>query len=183
LKRPPEVLSVGEIEALLAGCSRRAPTGKRNRALITLMWRTGLRIGEALALSARDVDTERRVVFVQHGKGDKARRLGLDGLALAELELWLQVRPRSQWLFCTLSGHSMDQSYVRHLMRRLGLRGAVEGRCHPHALRHTFTAEIVREGVPMPVVRDMLGHTDLRVTDRYCRGVAPREVIEAMQQR
>jgi integrase len=147
------------------------------------MWRTGLRIGEALALSARDVNLGEGVLWVQHGKGDKARRLGIDAGTLSELELWLAVRPRSEFLFCTLRGGELDQGYVRKMMSRLKKRTGVEGRVHPHALRHTFSAEMVREGAPITTLRDALGHTDLRVTDRYLQGIHPSAVIDAMSAR
>jgi integrase len=146
------------------------------------MWRTGLRIGEALALSARDVDLDQQVLWVQHGKGDKARRLGLDSGTLAELELWLAVRPKSAFLFCTLRGGELDQGYVRAMMGRLKAKAGVEARVHPHALRHSFASEMAAE-VPIHLLRDMLGHTDLRVTDRYLRGVAPVDVMDAMRSR
>lgn len=182
MKRPPEILRDDEIRLLLNACSHKAPTGKRNRALLAVMWRTGLRIGEALALKPRDVDLAAGVIHVLHGKGDKARRIGMDPGVCALVARWMDVRPRSEWLFCTLTGHELRQDYVRHLMRRLKAKTGVEARCHPHALRHTFAAEMVRE-VPISVLRDMLGHGSLAVTDAYLRTVAPAEVIDAMRSR
>lgn len=188
-KRPPEVLTDQEIRALLAGCSSKAPTGRRNKALLAVMWRTGLRIGEVIGdaekhgLWPRDVDLDVGEIHVQHGKGDRARRVGIDPGTVAMIQRWLDVRPRSDYLFCTLRGGQLDQSYVRHLMRRLARKGGVEARCHPHALRHTFASEVARSGVPSVLLRDMLGHESLATTDTYLRSVAPREVIEAMQER
>jgi integrase len=68
-------------------------------------------------------------------------------------------------------------------MGRAAGKAGLERRVHPHRLRHTHAAELVAEGMPMPVIRDQLGHSSLAVTDRYLRGVAPREVIAAMQRR
>ncbi|MGI8713388.1 MAG: tyrosine-type recombinase/integrase, partial [Solirubrobacteraceae bacterium] len=67
-RRPPEVLSEAEAIALLKACSSRAPTGVRNRALIAVLWRCGLRISEALSLELRDVDLDAGTVRVRHGK-------------------------------------------------------------------------------------------------------------------
>lgn len=184
MKRPPNVLTETEVRALLNGCSKRAPTGKRNTAMLTMMVRTGMRVGEVLALTVRDVDLELGVVHVQHGKGDKARRLGMDPVTVATTARWLDVRPKSRGpLFCTLKGGPIDSSYVRHLLRRLAVKGSVEGRVHPHALRHTFTAEMIREGTNIVVLRDCLGHSSLAVTDRYARTVEPADVLSAMRDR
>ena len=78
MKLAAEPLTRAEVNALLAQCSRRAPTGIRNRALITVLYRTGLRIFEALALQPKDVDLDNGTLRVLHGKGDKMRTVGLD---------------------------------------------------------------------------------------------------------
>ena len=75
-KFPPEVLSTEEVAALIAGCSHKAPTGIRNRALIWLLYRSGLRVSEALDLRPADVDLARHSLRVLHGKGDKATTRG-----------------------------------------------------------------------------------------------------------
>ena len=187
-KRPPEVLSETEVRALIGACSNRAPTGIRNRALIAVMWRCGLRISEALELEPRDVDLDAGTVRVRHGKGDRARTVGLDGGTAALLARWLDRRRAMghngrRRIFCTLDGRPVDQSYVRHLLRRLAVKAGVERRVHPHALRHTYSAELAREGTPMNVLRDALGHSSLATTDRYLRDVAPVHVIETMKRR
>jgi integrase len=85
-RRPPEVLSEPEAIALIRACSSRAPTGIRNRALIAVLWRWGLRISEALALELRDLDLQAGTLRVRHGKGDKSphgRRRRADPRCLA----------------------------------------------------------------------------------------------------
>ncbi len=91
-RRPPEVLAEAEAIALLKACSTRAPTGVRNRALIAVLWRCGLRISEALALELRDVDLQAGTVRVRHGKGDRSRTVGLDEQTTALLARWLDRR-------------------------------------------------------------------------------------------
>jgi site-specific recombinase XerD len=86
-------------------------------------------------------------------------------------------------LFCKLDGGPLAQSYVRHLLRRLAEKQGIERRVHPHALRHSYAAELAREGVPMNVLKDALGHSTLATTDRYLRNVAPVHVIETMRRR
>ena len=187
-KRPPEVLTGDEVRNLIGACSNRAPTGIRNRALIAVLWRCGLRVGEALALEPRDVDLEAGTVRVRHGKGDRSRTVGVDDGTQALLARWLDRRQRlgvngRRRLFCKLDGGPLAQSYVRHLLRRLAEKQGIERRVHPHALRHSYAAELAREGVPMNVLRDALGHSRLATTDRYLRNVAPVHVIETMRRR
>ena len=86
-RRPATVLQDDQIKALIGACSNRAPTGVRNRALLAVMWRCGLRIAEALALAPRDIDLATGVLSVRHGKGDKARKLGIDETTAALLAI------------------------------------------------------------------------------------------------
>ena len=184
---PAEPLTADEVSALLRGCSGRAPTGIRNRALIAVMYRGGLRIAEALALRPADVNPTDGTVRVLHGKGDRSRTVGLDAGAMAVVARWMDRRRefgfRNGPLFCTLAGGPLSDRYVRDMLKRLAARAGLEKRIHPHGLRHTHAAELVREGVPMNVIRDQLGHSSLAVTDRYLRNVAPADVIKLGQSR
>jgi len=187
-RRPPEVLAEAEAIALLKACSTRAPTGVRNRALIAVLWRCGLRISEALSLELRDVDLEAGTVRVRHGKGDKSRTVGIDEQTAALLARWLdrrrQLSPGARApIFCTLQGGGIDSSYVRRLLPRLARKAGIDRRVHAHGLRHTHAAELAREGTPINIIRDDLGHTSLAVTDRYLRDVAPQAVIDAIRAR
>jgi len=89
---PPEVLSHAEVCALIEACGRYAPLGLRNRALIALLYRAGLRINEALSLYPKDLDLADGSVRVLHGKGGKSRTVGLDPGAAAIIERWLEAR-------------------------------------------------------------------------------------------
>lgn len=183
-----DLLSQREIESLLRCCSNRAPTGIRNRALIALAWRSGLRIGEVLALREKDLDLEQGVLVIQHGKGDRRRVVGIDAGSGALVARWLQVRrklgiPRTRPVFCTLRGRGLDQSYVRHLLPRLARRAGVAKRVHAHALRHSFAIELEREGAPLSSIRDLLGHNSAATTDRYLRRVGGGEAIEFQRRR
>src|ERR1700691_5729220 len=112
-KRPAEVLTEAEVRSLLAACSRRAPTGIRDRALITVLYRAGLRIEEALDLKPADVDPDRGTVRVLHGKGDHDRTVAVDDGAIAVIQLWLAERAKRgingrNKLFCALAGGSLS---------------------------------------------------------------------------
>jgi integrase/recombinase XerD len=180
-KRPVEPLTADEVRALIAGCSLQAPTGIRNRALIVAMYRGGLRVNEALALRPADVDPANGTLRVLHGKGDQDRVVSVDDGAMAVILRWMDKRRefgfRNGPLFCTLQGGPVADVYVRNLLKRLARKADLEKRVHPHGLRHTHAAELVSEGVPMPVIRDQLGHSSLAVTDRYLRHVMPADVL------
>ncbi|MGH3265933.1 MAG: tyrosine-type recombinase/integrase, partial [Trebonia sp.] len=174
--------------ALLKARSTRAPSGVRNRALIAVLWRCGLRISEALSLELRDVDLDAGTVRVRHGKGDRSRTVGLDEQTTALLARWIDRRKKlgpgaRAPIFCTLQGGRLDSSYVRRLLPRLARKAGIDRRVHAHGLRHTYAAELVREGTAINVIRDALGHTSLAVTDRYLRDVAPAHVIDTMRAR
>jgi site-specific recombinase XerD len=187
-RRPPEILSEAEAIALLKACSTRAPTGVRNRALIAVLWRCGLRISEALSLELRDVNLDAGTVRVRHGKGDRSRTVGIDEQTTALLARWLdrrkQLSPGARApIFCTLQGGRIDSSYIRRLLPRLARKAGIDRRVHAHGLRHTHAAELAREGTPINIIRDDLGHTSLAVTDRYLRDVAPQAVIDTIRAR
>jgi site-specific recombinase XerD len=177
-----------EVEALIRVCSRRAPTGVRNRAMIALAWRSGLRIGEVLALKPKDIDLDGGTVTVQHGKGDKRRVVGLDAGTAALTAQWLDVRRkrginRRASVFCTLDGSAIDQSYVRHLLPRLAAKAGIEKRIHAHGLRHAYAAALEREGATISMIRDLLGHSSAAVTDRYLRRLGAGEAVEFARKR
>lgn len=183
-----EILTPDEVKALVYACSNRAPTGIRNRALITVMYRGGLRLGEALALRPKDVDPGRGTLTVLHGKGDRRRTVGLDPGAMALVVRWLERRKTlgvgsRAPLLCTLDGRSLKPSYVRTLLPRLARKVGIEKRVHPHGFRHTMAYELMMEGVPVPIIQRQLGHASLATTDRYLRAIAPADVIGAMQRR
>jgi integrase len=176
---PVETLTRAEFEQLIAA-NNHGSSGTRNKALLTLMYRTGLRISEALAIKPSDIDGS--TLTVLKGKGSKRRVVGLDGWAIAALESWLAVRPKGKTLFCTLAGEALETSYVRHLLRRLKAKAGIEKRVHPHQLRHTFASEAAME-LPLPILSQALGHGCLSTTERYIHALNPRAVVEAMAAR
>jgi site-specific recombinase XerD len=187
-KLPPEPLTTDEVRSLLKQCSRRAPTGIRNAAMIVVLWRGGLRCSEALALQPPELDDENGTIRVMHGKGDKSRVVGLDPEAWAILQRWLDKRKElgfngRQPVFCTLKGQPVQSVYVRNLLRRIGVKAGVEKRVHPHGLRHTHAFELAGEGVPLHVIQQQLGHASIAVTDRYINHLNPQEVVRHMQAR
>ena len=180
-----DLLTPGEVMALAAAPSRRAPTGIRNRALILLLAATGLRIAEALALRPKDVDIQQGTVSVHRGKGGADRIVAVTMPEAADaLARWTDRRAAlgingRRRLFCTLPGGPMQSNYVRVTMRRLGKRAGIEKRIHPHGFRHFYSVMLARSRTPVSAIQATLGHRSLATTASYLARIAPEEHLEA----
>ena len=185
---PAEILTPQEMRAILAAC-RDTVVGIRDRALFTVLYRAGLRVGEALALQPQDVDIGIGSIAVLHGKGDRRRTVGIDQGAAPALERWVEVRadrlapPRGVPLFCSQKCRTLSRSMVRESLLRLADLAEIRKRVHPHGLRHTMAYELLMEGVPIPVIQRQLGHASLATTDTYLSHIAPKQVLEFMTAR
>lgn len=181
---PAEVLTPDEVQAMLSKCSMRAPTGIRNRALLTLLYRSGLRISEALALKPSDVNLAKHSVRVLHGKGDKATTRGFHPSADDALARWIDTRKNLGLkgpLFCTLDGGPVYAQYVRLLMQRLAAKSGVDKRVHPHGLRHTFADQLRQAGADVVTISKLLGHSSVVVTSRYLDHLSNAQAIETLE--
>lgn len=185
---PPEVLTPSEVQALLDACALKPHTELRNRAFLAVLYRTGLRCSEALALEPKDVDFLGRSIRVLHGKGDRSRTVGIDQAALDMIQEWMVERERrgfteAQPLFCTRTGKAMSGSYVRAQIKRLGIKAGIAKRVHAHGFRHTHAFELMMENVPISIIQRQLGHASLATTDGYLSHIAPKHVIDAISGR
>lgn len=179
---PAESLRPEESAALLAAARREPEHGLRNAALISLLIGTGLRIAEALALVAHDIDFERGTVFVGHGKGDKSRTVAILPKYEPVIREWIAARgAQSGPVFVSRTGASLNTSYARKLLPRLARGAGIDRRVHPHALRHTFAAEAARGKVRPELIQRQLGHTNLGTTTKYLATISPDEVIDAFR--
>ena len=162
-------------------------TGDRNRALVAVLYRGGLRVGEGLALKTSDVDLTKGTIRVLHGKGNKARTVGIDDGALLYVSRWLTRRRAlgltTHRLFTKLNGEPSSQTSVRAMLKAAASRAGIEKRVHPHGLRHSHAAELALEGVPVHAIQRTLGHANLAVTSLYLDHLAPADVIAIARSR
>lgn len=188
---PAETLTRGEVLALMGACGR-GPCGLRNRAMIAVLWRTGIRVGELVALYPKDLDRDAGKLTVLRGKGAKRRVVGIDPQALAVVERWLEARAKlgvsgRSPLFCVVSepgrGRALRTARVREMVRYTARKAGVEKRVHPHGLRHTHAAELADEHTDLRVIQRALGHSSLKVTAHYIDHLSPTVVIETMRAR
>jgi site-specific recombinase XerD len=188
MRYPAEVLSKDEIRRLLEACGTKTWTARRNRALIVVMYRAGLRLAEALALRPCDVDAERGAIRVLRGKGGRARTVGIDRWGLGEVVSWMDEHRTMGWspgepVFCTGSGQPVTQAYVRRRLPELARSAGIHKRVHAHGLRHTHAAELRAEGVDVAVIRRQLGHRSLLTTIGYLDHLDPRDSLLALSLR
>lgn len=187
-KLPPEILTATEAERLIKTPSVRYPTGLRNRGLLAVMYGAGLRVSEALALRPSDVDLDGHSLRVLHGKGDKARTVGIDAGALLHVSRWIDKRRALGLkargpLFCTLQGTELSDRYVRELVARLADKAGIDKRVNPHALRHTHAVELEREGFTVTEIQHQLGHSNLNTTAVYLNHISPSARINKIANR
>ena len=181
----PGVLSEEEVERLLAAAcplddtaavsSKREADGLRLRAMIELLYGSGLRVSELVSLPLHAVSAETRTLLVR-GKGDKERLVPLGAPARRALDAYLAVRDRhlaegaaSRWLFPSrgASGH-LTRHRLAQMLKALARAAGIEpGRVSPHALRHAFASHLLANGADLRAVQKMLGHADIATTEIY----------------
>lgn len=154
-----ELLSEAEVQRLLGAASERAATGVRNRALVALLYCSGLRLSEALALRVDGLDLDAPTLAVG---GPRRRSARLFPAARPYLEAWLALRALralpGRHLFATLAGEPLEPAYVRALLSRLARRAGLGKRVHAHLLRHSHAARLAAEGVGSTALAEHLGH-------------------------
>ena len=180
-----DLLTLAEVRRLADACSRRAPTGIRNRALILTLASAGLRISEGLSLHPKDYDAAEGILRVQRGKGGRFRVVPLALPEAADAaDRWMDRRlglgiDRRRPIFCTLQGRPLLPSYVRAALPRLAARAGIDKRVHPHGLRHFFACSLAMAHAPLPAIQAMLGHSNIATTSTYLQRLAPMEAIDA----
>jgi len=174
---PADPPTVEEIIAVMRAAGARPP-GLRMRGMIVVLWRAGLRISEALALTEADLGHDRGSLLVRRGKGGRRREVGMDEWGWAQLRPWLEHRVALPVgpLFCIINGPTAGAPWiptsVLAQLRRLAVGAGVRRRFAPHQLRHAHAVEMAREGVPLNVIQRQLGHSDLGVTSLYLAGIS-----------
>ena len=175
-RRPNDRLRADESETLLAACLT-----EQEKVLVWLLRWTGLRVGEALALTGEDVDLERRVIRVRASKTDAGLRTVpiVDELGVVLLAWIERLRTRKDWrpdlpLLATRGGTAWKEQYAWRLVKRVAHRaelriggpGPLATAVTPHTLRRTYASDLINRGVPLEHVSKMLGHSDVRVTQQ-----------------
>jgi integrase len=194
---PAVVFTREETRALMKAFSRRGSAGIRNAAITALLYRSGVRINEALSAPLGDVDLDAGTFYVRYPKRDKKgrsrpRTVGLDAETVALLERWLKRRRELAIsgrapLFCQVQdprrGQPMNATGYRDALQRAAARAGIEKRVHPHGFRHSFAFDWVQEARPLNQLQAALGHRYLSTTAHYADHLNPRDMLDTMRGR
>ena len=176
--RFPKSLSEADVEALLAAPNTATPMGLRDRAMLELLYATGLRVSELVAVKTFEVNLDAGVVRVM-GKGSKERLVPLGEEAADWISKYLKSRNhKSHALFLTNRGAGMTRQAFWHLIRRYGARAIPGKKLSPHVLRHAFATHLINHGADLRVVQLLLGHADISTTQIYTH--VARERLKAL---
>jgi len=178
-QRIPAPLEEGQIEALLD-----MPGGDaasiRARAILELLYATGIRCAELVGLDVGEVDLDARMVRVL-GKGRKERIVLFGTSAQEALRAWLAaragLRPKTDGVFINLRGGRLSDRSVRALVSHRVKQVALTRRCSPHTLRHSFATHLLARGADLRAIQELLGHASLSTTQRYTH-VDTRQLLE-----
>ena len=172
-RKLPEVLSYAEVQRLLAQPRGDDPATLRDRALLELMYASGLRASETISLEISDVDLEHGIVRAR-GKGSKERLVPVGGRALAAVRVYLRTgRPKmvrthdERKLFVNFRGGPLTRQGLYKIVLRHAESAGLGNRMSPHTLRHSFATHLLSGGCDLRSVQEMLGHADLSTTQLY----------------
>ena len=172
-RRLPSVLSVEEIEALLAGPDPTTPLGRRDQALLEVMYSAGTRAAETVGLDRSGLDLERGVARVL-GKGRKERLAALGSHAINALRVYMNDPQRpvpstdaGDAVFLNRRGGRLTTRSLERVVARAALRGGIQRHTTPHTLRHSFATHLLDRGADLRAVQELLGHENLVTTQIY----------------
>lgn len=168
----PEVLTVEEVKALVEQPSGNGPVQARDRAILELMYATGIKVSELVELKVSDLNL--RLGFLHCGESGRERVVPFGNSARAALLQYLDKGRdallkdvRSQILFVNYNGGSMSRQGVWKLVRKYGEQAGLQKEVNPHSLRHAFAAHLIENGADLQSVQEMMGHTDIAATQIY----------------
>jgi integrase/recombinase XerC len=186
-KKLPRDMTVDEVFALLDRIDTDSLAGLRDRAILELLYATGVRVSEMVALDLHDIDLPAGVVRVM-GKGRKERMVPFGGKAGTALKEWLKEcadrRERSaapEALFLNLRGGRLTDRSVRRILNRRLQEAALYMRVSPHTLRHSFATHLLGAGADLRAIQELLGHSSLSTTQRYTH-VTPDSLMKVYDQ-
>jgi site-specific recombinase XerD len=167
-RRLPTVLSTEELRRLFEVVAHHP----RHKALLMTLYGAGLRISEALALKPADIDSQRMLIHVRGGKGNKDRMVKLSTQLLAALRQSWRSKPANDpgvWLFpqVTRPDHAMESATAHRVVSRAARRAGIAKRVSPHTLRHSYATHLLDAGVDLRTIQLLLGHTNLKTTSLY----------------
>ena len=181
-KKPPEILSEEEVMRLLDQPSSHAPKELRDKAMMELLYATGIRVSELISLELSDVNLQMEYVTCKDGHKERTVPFGVT--ARCALELYLEKsRPRlvgdenCRLLFTNCSGEPMSRQGFWKIVKYYGKQAGLGSEITPHTLRHSFAAHLLENGADLKSVQELMGHSDISTTQVYMQ-LSDRKIRE-----
>ena len=183
----PDVLTVEEIDALIAAVDCSAREGQRNRAILETLYSCGLRVSELCGLKLSDLYLQERFVKVE-GKGSKQRLVPISPRAIQEITAYLPIREEGMikpgyedYVFISRFGKNISRIMVFHFIKELADAVGLKKNISPHTFRHSFATHLLEGGANLRAIQCMLGHEDIGTTEIYThidRSRLRQEILE-----
>ncbi|WP_394583649.1 tyrosine recombinase XerC [Cytobacillus firmus] len=173
-KKLPEFFYEEEMKQLFDACESSTPLGQRNRALLELLYATGIRVSECSQIRLKDLDMHLSTVLVR-GKGSKERYVPFGSFAQVTIDTYINHGRKEllangnmqENLFLNARGGPLTARGIRTILDRIIEKSSLTGKIHPHMLRHTFATHLMANGADMRTVQELLGHAFLSSTQVY----------------
>ncbi len=169
----PEVLSVAEIDAMIAAIDPEVAEAQRNRAIMETLYGCGLRVSELVNLEMGDIYADEHYLVVQ-GKGDKQRIVPMSDRSIEEIRTYLPERERlniapadRHILFLNRRGRRLTRVMIFYIIKRLAEAAGIRRNISPHTLRHSFATHLLEGGANLRAIQQMLGHESIATTEIY----------------
>ena len=172
-RKVPQVLSLVEVDRLISAPDKSTPLGERDRAMLEVLYASGLRVSELVGLTLDQLDLQRGLIRA-FGKGSKERLVPMGEVAVARVREFL-AGPRdrllqgraSHFVFVNRNGARMSRQGFWKNLRKYALTAGINRRISPHKLRHSFATHLLERGADLRTVQAMLGHADISTTQIY----------------
>jgi len=172
-RKLPKVLTVSEVERLLNQPDLSTPAGKRDKAMLELLYATGIRVSELVNLNLLDVDLKEGFVRCT-GKGSKERVVPMGEIAISALKTYLEsarpklvTDPKEKALFVNHHGKRLTRQGFWKIVKKYAAQAQIRKEITPHTLRHSFATHLLENGADIRAVQEMLGHADISTTQIY----------------
>ena len=185
-KHLPEVLSVEEIDAMIAQIDMSKREGHRNRAIIEMLYGSGLRVSELVNLRLSDIYRQEGFMRII-GKGSKQRLVPISPVADQWLQYWLEDRSKldikpeySDIVFLNRYGRQLTRAMIFTIIKTLAKQADIHKNISPHTLRHSFATHLLQNGADLRIIQQLLGHEDITTTEIYTH-IEIQDLREAIQ--
>jgi integrase/recombinase XerD len=177
----PEVMSVEEVERLLKAPEANSPVGARDKAILEVLYSSGLRVSEICSLNLQDLDD----TFVRvKGKGGKERVVPIAPIAVKAVDEYLihhrKADENQPAIFVTKNGKRIDRVEIWKRVKYYATKAGIVRKISPHTLRHSFATHLLENGADLRVIQEMLGHASISTTDRYTH-ISQKHLREAFE--